>query len=203
MEIIVDVLSEFLEVVINNVLYIRRIYPQGIFVKKKKYGIPIQMSVHPELNNYLINCVKSMRSKLLANEVQAIAIAFLEESTSNIVQRFVIEIGDVKTAVKQCEHNLAAIEEVLRSFCVKIATCNVELKPLPPGCCFKLFIHTRSLNPVNTTVISDPTKEVVWIESDSTRARIMNPLVTPVKSTDNSILQMQLFVETYNQIQLG
>ena len=39
-----DILSEFLEVAIHSVLYCRGVYPQGVFGRKKKYNVPVQVN---------------------------------------------------------------------------------------------------------------------------------------------------------------
>ena len=40
-----DILSEFLEVAIHSVLYCRGVYPQGVFGRKKKYNVPVQVKL--------------------------------------------------------------------------------------------------------------------------------------------------------------
>lgn len=38
-----DILCEFLEVAIHLILYVREVYPSGIFQKRKKYNVPVQV----------------------------------------------------------------------------------------------------------------------------------------------------------------
>jgi hypothetical protein len=40
-----DVMLEFLEVAIHQVLFVRRVYPPGFFDKRQKYGIIVQVSL--------------------------------------------------------------------------------------------------------------------------------------------------------------
>lgn len=44
---------ELLEMYIYAILYARRVYPSGIFRWHKKYGMPMVMSIYPQLNNYV------------------------------------------------------------------------------------------------------------------------------------------------------
>lgn len=37
-------LCEFLEVAVHLILYVREVYPVGIFQKRKKYNVPVQVS---------------------------------------------------------------------------------------------------------------------------------------------------------------
>lgn len=48
--VVADILCEFLEVAIHLILYVREVYPSGIFQKRKKYNVPVQV-------NYPHNCV--------------------------------------------------------------------------------------------------------------------------------------------------
>ncbi|XP_016093912.1 mitotic spindle assembly checkpoint protein MAD2B-like [Sinocyclocheilus grahami] len=41
-QVAADILCEFLEVAIHLILYVREIYPSGIFQKRKKYSVPVQ-----------------------------------------------------------------------------------------------------------------------------------------------------------------
>lgn len=92
--VVADILCEFLEVAIHLILYVREVYPSGIFQKRKKYNVPVQvqrkwsnkknvwlfthynvflflclfqMSCHPELNQYIqdtLHCIKPLIEKV-------------------------------------------------------------------------------------------------------------------------------------------
>lgn len=47
--VVADVLCEFLEVAVHLILYVREVYPVGIFQKRKKYNVPVQVSPHSHL----------------------------------------------------------------------------------------------------------------------------------------------------------
>lgn len=42
-QVVADILCEFLEVAIHLILYVREVYPSGIFQKRKKYSVPVQV----------------------------------------------------------------------------------------------------------------------------------------------------------------
>ena len=44
----VDIVAEFIEVAIHCILYNRNLYPQGVFEKRKKYNVPVQVSENKE-----------------------------------------------------------------------------------------------------------------------------------------------------------
>lgn len=46
-KVVADILCEFLEVAIHLILYVREVYPSGIFQKRKKYNVPVQVRDTP------------------------------------------------------------------------------------------------------------------------------------------------------------
>ncbi|NP_001012106.1 mitotic spindle assembly checkpoint protein MAD2B isoform X1 [Rattus norvegicus] len=90
-QVVADVLSEFLEVAVHLILYVREVYPVGIFQKRKKYNVPVQMSCHPELNQYIqdtLHCVKPLLEK---NDVEKVVVVILDKE-HRPVEKFVFEI---------------------------------------------------------------------------------------------------------------
>lgn len=48
-----EVILDFLNVAIHQILFLRDIYPEEVFASAKQYGVPVKMSRHPELNQYI------------------------------------------------------------------------------------------------------------------------------------------------------
>lgn len=48
---VADILCEFLEVAIHLILYVREVYPSGIFQKRKKYNVPVQVETSEEMHD--------------------------------------------------------------------------------------------------------------------------------------------------------
>ena len=88
---------EFLEVSINNILYHRKLYPDEIFEKKKLYGTAVNISKHPELNEYIKNvltCVKKLID-LEENNVKSVNLIFLN-SKDKPIEQYVFRLNQVK-----------------------------------------------------------------------------------------------------------
>ena len=56
-----EILIEFLNVAIHQVLYLRDIYPEEVFASAKQYGVAVKMSRHPDLNLYIAESLTSAR----------------------------------------------------------------------------------------------------------------------------------------------
>lgn len=52
------------EVAIHTILYVRRVYPAELFVRRKKYDTPVFQSRHPELNGYIAGVVKAVADEI-------------------------------------------------------------------------------------------------------------------------------------------
>ena len=63
-EIIVDLLLEYLEALVNQILYLRQIYDRDIFQRERLYGIAVHRSRHPELTSYISESLSSLRVSL-------------------------------------------------------------------------------------------------------------------------------------------
>lgn len=57
----VDVLLEFLEAAVHQVLFVRRLYSEELFGRQRLYGIAVRKSRHPDLNEYIQGAVTSLR----------------------------------------------------------------------------------------------------------------------------------------------
>lgn len=51
--VVADILCEFLEVAIHLILYVREVYPSGIFQKRKKYNVPVQVQMSTICSQFL------------------------------------------------------------------------------------------------------------------------------------------------------
>ncbi|KAH1175876.1 hypothetical protein KIL84_022401 [Mauremys mutica] len=141
-QVVADVLSEFLEVAVHLILYVREVYPIGIFQKRKKYNVPVQMSCHPELNQYIqdtLHCVKPLLEK---NDVEKVVVVILDKE-HHPVERFVFEITQPPLLSISSDSLLSHVEQLLRAFILKISVCDAVLDNNPPGCTFTVLVHTR------------------------------------------------------------
>lgn len=188
-----DILTEFLEVAVHNILYIRNIYPPSIFVRRKKYGVPVQMSIHPYLNEYITECLKTIRDLLQRNEVRKVTVTFFNE-TQRAIERFVFDILDLNKTLNQDDPYFIKGEEAFRGFCLKLAVTASYLRPLPEKSTFRVQIHTSET--VSVSLAEDPRyQDFPWIETDEQENEVLNANITPIKTLDTGLLKVQMYVE--------
>lgn len=58
---LVDVLLEFLEALVHQVLFVRELYSPELFERQRLYGIAVRRARHPELAAYVADAVAGLR----------------------------------------------------------------------------------------------------------------------------------------------
>ncbi|KAM6434911.1 mitotic spindle assembly checkpoint protein MAD2B isoform 1-T1 [Liasis olivaceus] len=217
-QVVADILLEFLEVAIHLILYVREVYPTGIFQKRKKYNVPVQMSCHPELNQYIqdtLHCIKPLLEKtfgihsallqrerfwkassspnLLQNDVEKVVVVILDKE-HHPVERFVFEIMQPPLLAISSDSLLNHVEQLLRAFILKISVCDAVLDNNPPGCTFTILVHTREAATRNMEKIQ-VIKDFPWILADEQDVHMRDPRLIPLKTMTSDLLKMQLYVE--------
>lgn len=184
-----DVLIEFLEIAIHDILYYRNIYPENIFTLKKKYNIPIYVSKHPKVNEYITECLKTAKELLEGNVVKQIALVVLTDKDLP-VEKYVFEIQQSNTDYQ--DKYFVKTEEVFRQYLLKVAVAEISLKKLPENCTFEIQITTNEQSSVklneNVGHVHFP-----WIEAEYAVENLQS--ILPIKSLDTKNLKLNMYVE--------
>uniref|UniRef100_A0A4W3HD42 Mitotic spindle assembly checkpoint protein MAD2B n=1 Tax=Callorhinchus milii TaxID=7868 RepID=A0A4W3HD42_CALMI len=209
-QVVADVLCEFLEVAVHMILYVREVYPIGIFQKRKKYNVPVQMSCHPELNQYIqdtLHCIKPLIEK---NEVDRVVVMILDKE-HHPVERFVFEISQppllsvrlnvlvfpklpfTLDGVSDSDSLLSHVEQLLRASILKISVCDAILESNPPGCTFTVLVHTRDAATRNMEKIQ-VIKDFPWIHADEQEVNMREPRLIPLKTMTSDILKVFIII---------
>ncbi|KAF9382316.1 MAD2 mitotic arrest deficient-like 2 [Podila verticillata] len=85
-----DVLSEFLEVAIHMILFVRGLYPPELFESTQKYSCPLKTARHPDLVSYIQHIVQGIRTELQKDTIHRVCVVTLD-SSKRAVDRFVFE----------------------------------------------------------------------------------------------------------------
>uniref|UniRef100_A0A3B5K6J6 Mitotic spindle assembly checkpoint protein MAD2B n=1 Tax=Takifugu rubripes TaxID=31033 RepID=A0A3B5K6J6_TAKRU len=202
-QVVADILCEFLEVAIHLILYVREVYPSGIFQKRKKYNVPVQMSCHPELNQYIQDTLHCMKPLIEKNDAEKVVVVIMDKE-HRPVERFVFEISQPTLLSIRCVHVdvcfcfcccssdslLSHVEQLLRAFILKISVCDAVLNNNPPGCSFSVLVHTREAATRSMEKVQ-VIKDFPWIVADEQEVHMKEPRLIPLKTMTSDIVKVR------------
>lgn len=94
-----DILCEFFEVVIQNILHARKLYPETIFELRKFCGIPVYQCIHPEVKEYITECLKSAKYYISKRRLEKIYLCF--HVGEEILEKYTLDIIELKNTVER------------------------------------------------------------------------------------------------------
>lgn len=86
----VDVLCEFFEVAVHQILYVRKLYPKGAFKKSSKYQCIVYQCIHPELIEYIRECLKAIEYHSKRKELDKLFVCIV--NGNKVLERFVFDV---------------------------------------------------------------------------------------------------------------
>ncbi|KAK9869735.1 hypothetical protein WA026_003471 [Henosepilachna vigintioctopunctata] len=187
-----DVFCEFLEVAVHNILYTRKLYPETIFIPKRKYGVVVYQSIHPEVNSYICDCMKAVNYHLRKSQLKQFFIII--QSGDHIFEKIVFDIVKMNSDI-QSDIYLLELEKNIRNFCLKLNSSCSYTDSLPLDTTFIIQIATTELSSLEFN--DNPAfEEFPWTHCGLNDSVIANPDIIPLQTVDIGYLNMQIFIET-------
>ncbi|KAJ7925980.1 DNA-binding protein [Mycena leptocephala] len=147
-------ITEFIEVAIHTILYVRQIYPAELFIRRKKYDTPVFQSRHPALNDYVSGAVKAIGEQLLTGNVEKVVVVIKDKeevalerflfSVENMIQ---VEAFNKDTSVEDAISSVA-LGQYFRGFLVKLNMIESQLGQMYLGddVSFSIAIELKAEN---------------------------------------------------------
>ncbi|XP_012289114.1 mitotic spindle assembly checkpoint protein MAD2B [Orussus abietinus] len=187
-----DILLEFLEVAIHNILYVRKLYPEEIFVRRKVYSTAVHVSQHPELNEYIQNVLIAIRELITEDEnnVKAVNLVFYDKRRVPL-EKFVFDLLLLQANSSEQDPYFLKTEDALRTICLKLLICESYLKPLPEDCTFTIEVSTNES--AHITLSENPKCEnFPWIINEN-RSEMGKRSLLPLKTVNTEIITLQIY----------
>lgn len=137
-----DVTVEFVAVAFHNILYQAAIYPPSVFETRRKYSIVVYHSIHPEINQYIELCLKSIAECLKNNQLSRVEFALTNVKYEPLI-KFVFDIDRNYEFDETSDAYLVQCEQNIRAFCLKLSSMSDKFKDLPQDCSFSIYLHTN------------------------------------------------------------
>ncbi|RZF38215.1 hypothetical protein LSTR_LSTR005576 [Laodelphax striatellus] len=190
-----NILLEVIEVVVHNILFMRKLYPEGVFKLMKKFEVPVHISQHPEINAYICQCLKTMKCLLEAKKLGQVSVVILNRDSVPI-EKFVILLqsrSDLCNPKSDAAINKAY--SVLRSLIMRMSTTVASLKRLPENCTFIIEVRTTESAMIEVQQ-TEMQQDFPWVEAETKEVSLSNPNIVPIKNiNETGIIHMEVFVE--------
>ena len=139
----------FLDAVVHNILYQRRVYPALLFRTVKKYDAIIKQSKHPKLNEYIARALMDGVYKFIADGSLTKFVVILRESRDRdkILEKYVFDIRmDLKADFKD---DILSLRAQFGDLLVRLNSMNAYLSGTQTHSkelTFSLRAHTNSFD---------------------------------------------------------
>ena len=106
------ILVEFIEVLIHQIIKLERIYPDGIYVKRRKYNLALFMSEHPSVNEFIKEITEGIKKKLSDPEEDIEGLALVISRGNKTYRKFSLMFPGAKSLkIDRDTENLVIDEE--------------------------------------------------------------------------------------------
>ena len=124
-----DVFVEFIEVVIHQVVFLMKIYPDSIFVNRRKFNIPVKMSNHPWVNNYIDQVLETFKKNVESDNIDFDNIDIVvSNKTRDFRDKFRIEFNKLHSDIQRIPIYMHRIEMNLASIVMRLSSAVTSLQ---------------------------------------------------------------------------
>lgn len=137
-----DLFLDFLEAAFHHILYLRRVYPEGVFKQFKKFRVPVGRAEHPWIQSYIAEHVEAIRD-LGINNVHRIDMVISIRSKE--VESFALELGNSDLSSKASFQDINDAEESFRAMILRLGAevCDIPVPDHDESSTFSFKIHSK------------------------------------------------------------
>ncbi|KAH7909798.1 DNA-binding protein [Hygrophoropsis aurantiaca] len=196
-------ITEFIEVAIHSILYVRQIYPPDLFIRRKKYDTPVFQSRHPALNEYISGAVKAIGEELVLGNVDKVIIV-VKDKDQIALERFIFSMSNM-IEIESYDKNMSVqdamssnmLTQYFRSFLIKLNMIESQLGVLEhhDDASFAIVIELNDNKAPTRKPDKDPPP---WIPADhqhTTSGASDNAELHLVRAVDTGVISLSLAVQ--------
>ena len=95
-----NILGEFIEVLIHQIIYLKRVYPDCIYEKRRRFNVPVFMSKQPWVNDYITGVVEQIKESITEWTKKKVVVAIT--SVSVVIARNRVEHSHWSRLFRHC-----------------------------------------------------------------------------------------------------
>lgn len=150
----IDITVEFLAIAFHNILYYSSVYPPNVFDTRRKYSVVVYRCRHPEVNQYIDLCLKSIEECLKSGTLRQLEFAVTDGEYIPLA-KFVFDFDKNSVNDENSDAYLVQVEQNLRAFCLKLNTLSGEFIKNNENKSFTIFLHTNESMAVSMGINAD------------------------------------------------
>lgn len=158
-----DIVTEFFEYCVNNILYQRGVYPPESFRRVPKYGLSMVLTNDEGLSAYMINILKQLDTWLMNGSVQKLILVVKGIDSGETLERWAFNVevnaSENKAMMNGSSYTGKSIKEITQEIqaIMRQITASVTFLPLlSEPCCFDLLVYADK----------EATVPITWEDSD-------------------------------------
>ncbi|KAI0727808.1 DNA-binding protein [Fomitopsis betulina] len=202
---VVHGISEFIEVAIHNILYVRQVYPVELFLRRKKYDTVVFQSRHPALNEYISGAVKAIEDELILGALDKVVVV-IKNKEEVALERFIFAI-DSLIPVAPFNRDTSvdgamtprSLGQYFRSFLVKLSMIEAQLGQIEnrddDALSFAIVIELKDDRAPAATTDGNPPAWVPAIDAHTTAAVTDKAELHMVRVVETGIINLALAVQ--------
>ncbi|KZV98873.1 DNA-binding protein [Exidia glandulosa HHB12029] len=158
-------IADFLETAIHTLLCIRGVYPDNLFVKRRRFDAVVSYARHPALREYIKHACNAIYEELLLGSINRVAVVITDGEAT--LERFVFDVRNMVApsddeGTIQGAPQRKALAQLFRGFMLKIGSVTGMLRPLnlSDDASFSIVIELKD-NIVPTA--AEPSEPPPWV----------------------------------------
>ncbi|XP_065198477.1 mitotic spindle assembly checkpoint protein MAD2A-like [Sycon ciliatum] len=139
-----QIVAEFFDYSINNILYQRGLYNETYFSRETHYGLPLMITKDKELKDYLKKVTSSLEGWLAAGTLSHVVLVIEDVETKDVIERwqFNINCDQIQKTTSETAPPLKKIQESIRNVIRQIVSSVTFLPVIESKCDFDLLFYT-------------------------------------------------------------
>lgn len=132
------IVSDFFEFCVHTILFQRGIYPCDEFKRVHKYGLPMVVSIDPEVNDYLEKLMKPIHKWIYSGKITRLVLVIIKKENKEIVEKWEFNLvvdkhqEEVGNSPVDDSNQLKIIQRTIQSV-IKQITASITFLPLLDG----------------------------------------------------------------------
>lgn len=174
-----DQICDFFDCAVNQILYLRHVYPSEDFSNTNRYGLVLLKAMNSDLQSYLERLMVQIRQWVAQRMLSMLVVVITDTETGQVYERWSFCVDDRRenqSAVKSEPSVVAQIQTVMKQIVSSVSF----LPQLPDTTTFNVLAYTDR----------EATVPATWSDSDPRiikNAQVVK--LTPVQVNDQSVLQ--------------